>query len=110
MSRTDVPVYSGASIGLARPAVHAPDIHGESGLDGTSLLPEPKVSPRSEPAVEAMAQALLRTEKRSAWLVATGALTNVAQMFEQFPDVVSKNPSLVQICEYCFDWELIITD
>jgi hypothetical protein len=89
MGRTEIPVYAGASIGLARPAVHAPDIHGESGLDGTSLLPIPKIPHREEPAVDAMAVALLNCEKGTPWLVATGALTNIAQLFDRYPDVVS---------------------
>jgi uridine nucleosidase len=89
MGRTEIPVYSGASIGLVRPAVHAADIHGESGLDGTSLLPIPAISHIDGPAVEAMAAALLKTKKGTAWLVATGALTNIAHLFHQHPEVAN---------------------
>ncbi|KAG9241019.1 Inosine/uridine-preferring nucleoside hydrolase domain-containing protein [Calycina marina] len=87
MGKTDVPVYSGASSGLVRPEVHAPDIHGESGLDGTDLLPVPTAKAKDKPAVEAMAEALLKCEAGTTWVVATGATTNVAQLFMTYPDL-----------------------
>ncbi|KAH8647586.1 nucleoside hydrolase [Tricladium varicosporioides] len=89
LGRPDIPVYPGAAESLHRPAVHAPAIHGESGLDGTDLLPEPSVTPREEPAIEAMREALMATLPHSAWLVATGALTNIALLFQHHPDVAS---------------------
>ncbi|ESZ90833.1 hypothetical protein SBOR_8778 [Sclerotinia borealis F-4128] len=84
MSSTHIPVYRGAGTGLVRPAVHAPAIHGESGLEGTSLLPTPTCSALSEPAIDAMATALFATPAGSAWLVATGALTNIAACFAKY--------------------------
>jgi len=89
MGRTDIPVYPGASSGLVRPAVHAPDIHGETGLDGTDLLPVPVVKHVDEPAIQAMAAALLNSKPGTAWVVATGATTNVAQLFTTYPDVAA---------------------
>lgn len=89
MSATHIPVYAGANSGLIRPAVHAGDIHGESGLDGTSLLPTPAIPHVDEPAIAAMATALLSTKEGTAWLVATGALTNIARLFEEYPHVAS---------------------
>jgi len=87
-SSTHIPIYSGASHGLIRPAVHADSIHGISGLDGTALLPKATISPSTESAVEAMSHALIKTKKGTAWLVATGALTNIAILFERYPEVV----------------------
>ncbi|KAE8441446.1 hypothetical protein EG329_004939 [Mollisiaceae sp. DMI_Dod_QoI] len=87
IGRPQIPVYPGSASGLVRPAVHAPAIHGASGLDGTDLLPPPTTSHASEPFIEAMASALLSTLKGSAWLIATGALTNIALLFEQHPEV-----------------------
>ncbi|TVY82989.1 Uridine nucleosidase, partial [Lachnellula suecica] len=84
-----IPVYPGASASLTRPAVHAPAIHGESGLDGTDLLPKPASKHVDEPAVAAMAKALLSTPPGSAWLVATGALTNIALLFSSHPEVAA---------------------
>ena len=39
-------------------------------------------------AVEAMAKALRSTEKGTAWLVPTGALTNTALLFSMYPELV----------------------
>ncbi|PMD31284.1 nucleoside hydrolase, partial [Hyaloscypha variabilis F] len=89
IGQPQIPVYPGASSGLVRPAVHADAIHGESGLDGTSLLPIPAVPHLEEPAVDAMAAALLSTPKDTAWLIATGALTNIAHLFTNYPDLAS---------------------
>ncbi|KAK3383837.1 Inosine/uridine-preferring nucleoside hydrolase domain-containing protein [Lasiosphaeria ovina] len=86
----EVPVFVGASHALARPPMHAPtDIHGESGLDGTDLLPQPLVPPNREvPAVDAAAAALRAEAPGTAWVVATGSFTNVAALFMQHPDLV----------------------
>jgi hypothetical protein len=59
---------------------------GESGLDGTTLLPAPVAAPAAGGAVGAMHAALSAPENRGrAWLVATGALTNVALLFAVHP-------------------------
>jgi uridine nucleosidase len=42
-----------------------------------------------EPYISAMAKALLSTPKDSAWLVATGALTNIAHLFTSHPEVAA---------------------
>ena len=89
IGKPDIPVYRGADKPLVRPAVHADAIHGESGLAGTDLLPKPKVMANLDvPAVDAMYQALMETTKGTAWLVATGTLTNVAMLIANYPDVV----------------------
>jgi uridine nucleosidase len=87
----EVPVYAGASQALIRPPMHAPtDIHGESGLDGTTLLPRPLKTARTDvPAINAIAAALTAEPPGTAWLVATGALTNVALLFRQHPELVA---------------------
>jgi uridine nucleosidase len=87
MGATHIPVYQGAGAGISRPPVHADSIHGKSGLDGTALLPVPAIKPVNEPAVKAMAAALLKTSPGTAWVVATGALTNVAQCFTKYPEL-----------------------
>ena len=82
-----IAVYRGVSKGLARPSVHAPAIHGESGLDGTDLLPTPTIQAKEGSAVDALADAILAQEKDVAWIVATGALTNVALAFKKYPQL-----------------------
>ncbi|KAJ4324598.1 Uridine nucleosidase 1 [Neodidymelliopsis sp. IMI 364377] len=88
IGRRDVKVYSGAAKPIVRDAVHAADIHGESGLDGVTLLPQPV-----EPAVthvdylEAMYKALIATPPNTAWLVSTGTLTNIGLLFQKYTDL-----------------------
>lgn len=69
--------------------MHAPDVHGESGLDGTDLLPVPKTEPSSVPAIDAMAAALKAQPEDTAWIVATGSTTNVGALFRKHPELVS---------------------
>jgi uridine nucleosidase len=85
----EVTVYPGHAHALQRAPIHAPtDIHGESGLDGTDLLPKPRTeADRSVSAVDAMAAALRTTEPGTAWVVATGGLTNVGALFLEHPDL-----------------------
>ncbi|KAF1986722.1 nucleoside hydrolase [Aulographum hederae CBS 113979] len=90
IGRRDVPVYRGATKPFCREAVYAPAYHGETGLDGTTLLPEPiQKAETGISAVEAMYQALINTPKGTAWLTATGALTNVALLLAVHPDIAS---------------------
>ncbi|KAJ5477356.1 hypothetical protein N7539_007500 [Penicillium diatomitis] len=89
IGRPDIPVYPGSPKPFSRPALHAPDIHGESGLDGTDLLPKPSVAPiTDENPILAMRNALLAQPKGTPWVVATGTLTNVALLFATFPELV----------------------
>lgn len=77
------------------------DIHGESGLDGTQLLPEPHTAANTTiPAVDAMAHALKAEAPGTAWLVATGAFTNAASLFMNHPEMVGhvKGLSLMGGC------------
>lgn len=86
----EIPLHVGADKPLERPAHHpATEIHGESGLDGTDLLPKPARAPSDVPAVEAMVKALKAQPPNTAWIVATGSLTNVGQLFREHPDLAS---------------------
>lgn len=82
-------VHPGANKPFCRKAAYARDIQGKTGLDGTTHLPEPKAKAVERPnAMLAMRHALLSEPKGSAWLVATGTLTNIALLFATFPEVV----------------------
>ncbi|KAK3904844.1 hypothetical protein C8A05DRAFT_42141 [Staphylotrichum tortipilum] len=87
---TTIPVYIGASHALSRPPLLAPtDIHGDTGLDGTTLLPTPTVPAlTSPPAIDAAYAALKACRPGTAWVVATGAFTNAAALFAKYPDLV----------------------
>ncbi|KAK5052641.1 hypothetical protein LTR84_002506 [Exophiala bonariae] len=86
---TEVPVYAGASIPFCREIRSAPEVHGESGLAGTELLPDPTCKAQSGSAVNAMRDALLSCPPNSAWLVAVGPLTNIALLFAMYPEVAA---------------------
>lgn len=94
INRRQVPVYPGAAKPFCREAVHAGSIHGESGLDGTTVLPAPVAEAQSHEggAVGAMREALATSEAegRKAWLVSTGSLTNVAYLFAVYPELADK--------------------
>ena len=68
--------------------MHAPDVHGESGLDGTDLLPEPECPVADGSAVDAMVAALSAQPKDTAWIVATGSMTNVGDLIRRHKSLV----------------------
>ncbi|THC98625.1 hypothetical protein EYZ11_001903 [Aspergillus tanneri] len=71
---------------IGRPEI--PVYPGDSGIDGTELLPKPSRSPVTDKnPILAMRDALLAQPKDTAWVIATGALTNVALLFATFPEV-----------------------
>jgi pyrimidine-specific ribonucleoside hydrolase len=85
---SDVPVARGASKPLFRELIIAPQVHGESGLDGPSL-PEPRLPESPLSAVE-LAARTLRDSPVPVTLVPTGALTNVAALFLSHPELKPK--------------------
>jgi uridine nucleosidase len=85
-----IPVFPGVKNPFGRTIHTATDIHGESGLDGTDLLPKPSRTALSHcNAIREMRDTLLACPPSTAWLVATGALTNVALLFATFPEVAT---------------------
>jgi pyrimidine-specific ribonucleoside hydrolase len=76
--RDDVPVARGASAPLSRALRAAPEVHGQTGLDGAGGLLVPSTAPVADDAVSFLVARLAR----GATLVATGPLTNVAAVLE----------------------------
>ena len=106
IGRPDIGVYPGAHKPFCREAVHAPYIHGQSvihcrclyaesglgttGIDGTELLPQPTSPPITDKnGILAIRNALLAQTEGQAWLVATGALTNIGLLFATFPELAA---------------------
>lgn len=88
--RVDVDVFPGASKPLKKALTVAEDIHGISGLDGTTLFPKPLNAARAkESAVRAIRDAINEFSDEIA-IVATGTLTNIANLIVQYPEVLPK--------------------
>lgn len=83
--RTDVPVVVGSDAPLRRPLRTAPNVHGESGLDGPDL-PEPTIRPVDGDVVDVLAEWL----EPGVVLVPTGPLTNVAKLLQARPNATER--------------------
>ncbi len=81
----DIPVAAGASRPLVRDLEIAPQVHGDSGLDGPEL-PEPDFSASEKSAVELM-QEIIMSSPEKITLVPTGPLTNIASLLITAPEV-----------------------
>src|SRR4051794_34523019 len=79
-----VPIAAGAAGPRAGELVTAPDIHGETGLDGHDLAEEAPLDGRT--ALELMV-ATLEASEEPVTLVPTGPLTNARALLEGRPDL-----------------------
>jgi len=82
--REDVPVAAGMDRPMTRELRTAPEVHGESGLDGPDL-PEPTADPIDDHAVEFIADTA--RERDGLTLVPTGPLTNVGMALRKYPEL-----------------------
>ena len=83
-----VPIAMGMDRPLLRPARHAPDIHGESGMDGPHI-PEPDIELDPRHAIDLLIELLLNSDG-DITLVPTGPLTNIATAMRREPAIVPK--------------------
>jgi inosine-uridine nucleoside N-ribohydrolase len=88
VGREEVPVAAGAPRPLVRAQHAAPDVHGETGLDGPDLPPA-RGAPLDVHAVDFMAERLRATEAQVT-LVPVGPLTNVALLLARHPDAAER--------------------
>ena len=84
---TAIPVRKGCERPLAQPPRHAPEIHGQSGLDGPSL-PEPRTRPQPGHAVDWIIETAMATDDVT--LVATGPLTNIGLALHREPRLAGR--------------------
>lgn len=85
---TEVPIAAGCVRPLVRPVEVAPDVHGESGLDGVEL-PEPvELDPRH--GVDLIIETVMAHEPGEVTLVPTGPLTNIALAVRKEPRIVER--------------------
>jgi ribosylpyrimidine nucleosidase len=92
--KLDIPVYSGCGLPMVRDKqVIAPEIHGESGLDGPVFPPLTK-QVESKHAVLYLAETLLQSDGEIT-IVTTGPLTNLAMAIRLYPDILPKIKEIV---------------
>jgi len=89
----DVPVAAGMDRPLVRELHIAPEIHGQSGLDGPEL-PEPDRALAPIHAVDLLIELLLASDG-DITLVATAPLTNIATALRREPQIVPKIQQIV---------------
>ncbi len=89
----DVPVCEGCSKPLVRNQIVAPDIHGESGLEGAELnSPTKNKDPRK--AVQFISQ-MVRENPNEVTIVAVGPLTNIANFIIDYEELINQVKELV---------------
>lgn len=90
----DVPIYKGCGQPMIRDKqIIAPEIHGESGLDGPLFAP---LTRRVEPkhAVLYLAETLLQSDG-DITVVTTGPMTNLAMAIRLYPEILPKIKEIV---------------
>ncbi|MDR1795650.1 MAG: nucleoside hydrolase [Erysipelotrichaceae bacterium] len=88
LKRTDIPVAKGAEKPLVRDLIIAPQVHGESGLDGADL-PKGDFASDKRNAVELMRD-IVRESRDPVSLVVTGPMTNAALFIAVYPELAKK--------------------
>jgi purine nucleosidase len=86
---TGVPFAAGCARPLVREVETAPEIHGESGMDGPAL-PEPTFELDHRHAVDLIIDTVMASEPGEITLVPTGALTNIALAVRKEPRIVER--------------------
>jgi purine nucleosidase len=91
---TGVPFAAGATHPLVRDLENAPDIHGDSGMDGP-VLPEPTLELDPRHAVDLIIDLVMSHEPGTITLVPTGGLTNIALAARKEPRIVERVKEVV---------------
>jgi purine nucleosidase len=90
----DVPIAAGCSRPLVNEIEVAPDIHGESGMEGPAL-PEIEVELADGHAVDLIIDTIMNNPPKTVTLVPTGALTNIAMAARKEPKIVDRVQEVV---------------
>ncbi|UFN51131.1 nucleoside hydrolase [Roseomonas sp. OT10] len=87
--RAEVPVFAGAEQPLLRPARHAAEVHGRTGLDGYDW-PAARRPVAAAHAVDWMVETLAARPDGATTLVPLGPLTNIALLLRRAPGLARK--------------------
>lgn len=82
-----IKVYKGASKPWIREPSYAPDIHGASGLDGTTLLPKPNFDSVADTDYKDAIEKAIKQSDGQITIISTGSTTGVATLFKERPDL-----------------------
>lgn len=91
---TNAPFAAGSPRPLVRTIENAPDIHGESGMDGPEL-PEPAIELDPRHAVDLIIDTVMAHEPGTVTLVPTGGLTNIALAVRKEPRIAERVKEVV---------------
>lgn len=91
---TGVPFAAGCARPLVREIEIAPDVHGESGLDGPEL-PEPELKLDPRHAVDLIIETIMSHPPKTVTLVPTGGLTNIAMAVRKEPKIAERVKEVV---------------
>jgi len=86
---TGVPFAAGCDRPLVRSIETAPDIHGESGMEGPDL-PQPRIELDERHAVDLIIETVMSHEPGTVTLVPTAGLTNIALAARKEPRIVPR--------------------
>lgn len=91
--RLDVPVVQGARRPMVKESEIAPEIHGETGMDGP-VLPDPQMQVTSGHAVDFIIEQVMNSSE-PVTLVPTGPLTNIAMALIKEPRIIENIDEIV---------------
>ncbi len=92
--RTDVKVFAGCDRPLFLDLHTAPEVHGETGLDGPHL-PMPTMPPQEQHAVDFIIETLRSHDAGTVTLCPIGPLTNIATALTRAPDIAPRIKQIV---------------
>ncbi|HYE48080.1 MAG TPA: nucleoside hydrolase [Azospirillaceae bacterium] len=92
--RPDVKVYAGCDRPLLRELHTAPEVHGETGLNGP-VLPEPTMPLQPQHAVDYLIETVMAEEPGTVTLCPLGPLTNIAKAIMKEPRFAARLKRIV---------------
>ncbi len=89
----DVRIAKGLAKPLTRELITAPEVHGDTGLDGPEL-PVIEQMPKLEKSLDVMREVLEESEEKIT-LIPTGPLTNIALLLTTYPELKEKIDEII---------------
>jgi len=86
---SDMPVYAGDAVPMARPLFTAENVHGSTGIDGVEIY-EPSLPLQEKHAVDFIIETLEAAPDNSIKLVPTGPLSNIGRAIIKKPSILPK--------------------